>query len=95
MATALHRQANRLPCAPQFVPEWLTGSPSLNTSHPMYTWLYLFFFNFLWVVIPAWLLCDSFGEVTAALREPAAYAGRVEAEERRRRVGAGGREKVQ
>lgn len=80
---------------PQFVPEWLTGSPSLNTSHPMYTWLYLFFFNFLWVVIPAWLLYDSFVEVSGALRDPAAYAARVGREERVRAAGGVGKEKVQ
>lgn len=29
----------------QFAPEWISGSPSLNTSHPLYTWVYLAFFN--------------------------------------------------
>jgi hypothetical protein len=24
-----------------FCPEWLTGSPNLDTSNPMYLWLYL------------------------------------------------------
>ncbi|KAG9018742.1 hypothetical protein FRB90_010048 [Tulasnella sp. 427] len=32
-----------------FVPEWLTGSPNLVTSNWMYTWVYLFFFNTLYV----------------------------------------------
>lgn len=32
-----------------FAPEWITGSPSLNTSHPLYTWVYLAFFNGLCV----------------------------------------------
>ena len=25
-----------------FCPEWLTGSPSLDTSNPLYLWVYLF-----------------------------------------------------
>jgi len=25
-----------------FCPEWLTGSPNLNTSNPLYLWVYLF-----------------------------------------------------
>lgn len=30
-----------------FAPEWLTGSPNLDTSNWMYLWLYLVFFNML------------------------------------------------
>lgn len=43
-----------------FAPEWLTGSPNLVTSNPMYLWVYLIFFNGLWVVIPGLLLVHSF-----------------------------------
>jgi hypothetical protein len=25
-----------------FCPEWLTGSPNLNTSNPLFLWVYLF-----------------------------------------------------
>jgi len=50
-----------------FVPEWLSGSPNLDTSNFMYTWVYLFFFNTIWVWIPLWILWDSYEEVTAAV----------------------------
>eukprot|EP01027_Heterolobosea_sp_BB2_P011267 GEZU01016418.1.p1 GENE.GEZU01016418.1~~GEZU01016418.1.p1 ORF type:complete len:178 (+),score=29.82 GEZU01016418.1:106-639(+) len=43
-----------------FAPEWLTGNKSLNTSNPMYLWVYLAFSNGVWVVIPALLLAQSF-----------------------------------
>jgi hypothetical protein len=47
--------------------EWLSGSPNLNTSNWMFTWLYLFFFNTLWVWIPLWILYDAYGTVTGAV----------------------------
>jgi EXPERA (EXPanded EBP superfamily) len=44
-----------------FAPEWITGSPNLNTSDPVYFWLYLLFFNAgLWVLIPAWILWELY-----------------------------------
>ncbi|GAA6035415.1 hypothetical protein JCM8097_000244 [Rhodosporidiobolus ruineniae] len=51
-----------------FGPEWISGSPSLNTSHWMYTYLYLFFFNFLWVIIPLVLLYNVYVDLLPALR---------------------------
>ncbi|XP_055352177.1 emopamil-binding protein-like [Paramacrobiotus metropolitanus] len=42
-----------------FAPEWLTGSPNLNTASPVHMWLYLVFFNGVWVVIPGLLLWHS------------------------------------
>ncbi|GAA5851834.1 hypothetical protein JCM8547_000072 [Rhodosporidiobolus lusitaniae] len=50
-----------------FVPEWVSGSPSLNTSHWLYTYVYLLFFNGLWVVIPLVLIAQSFGVIKGAL----------------------------
>lgn len=44
-----------------FAPEWLTGSPSLDTSNFMYLWVYLFFFNTLWVWIPLFILWEAYG----------------------------------
>lgn len=53
-----------------FAPEWLTGSPNLDGSNWMYLWLYLIFFNAgLWVVIPAWILYESYGQITTALTQ--------------------------
>ena len=42
-----------------FAPEWLTGSPSLNTANPLHLWVYLIFFNGVWVVVPGLLLLQS------------------------------------
>ncbi|OQN98029.1 hypothetical protein B0A48_16335 [Cryoendolithus antarcticus] len=50
-----------------FAPEWLSGSPNLNTDVWMYTWVYLFFFNTIWVWIPLWVLYDAYGTITGAL----------------------------
>ncbi|XP_054856622.1 emopamil-binding protein-like [Eublepharis macularius] len=46
-----------------FCPEWLIGSPSLNTSQWLYLWVYLAFFNGVWVVIPGLLLVQSWVEL--------------------------------
>ena len=43
-----------------FAPEWLTGNRNLNTSSPMYLWVYLVFFNGLWVIMPLLLLVQSY-----------------------------------
>ncbi|KAI0702270.1 Emopamil-binding protein [Cytidiella melzeri] len=51
-----------------FCPEWLTGSPNLVTSNPLYLWVYLFFMNFVWVVVPVILLYDSYGHIASSLR---------------------------
>lgn len=56
-----------------FCPEWLTGSPSLNTSKFIYLWCYLVFFNMLWVVLPVYMLYQSW----MAVRE----AGAIKAKE--------------
>lgn len=48
-----------------FVPEWLAGSPYLDTSNWLYLYLYLFFMNFVWVVIPVLLLVDSYYSLRA------------------------------
>jgi hypothetical protein len=34
-------------------------------------WLYLFFFNFLWVIIPFWILYESYYVLTASPEEEA------------------------
>jgi len=47
-----------------FVPEWLCGSPNLDTSSWMLTWLYLFFFNTIWVWVPLWILYDCYRTIT-------------------------------
>ncbi|GAA6230033.1 emopamil-binding protein-like isoform X2 [Lates japonicus] len=42
-----------------FCPDWLIGSPHLNTSSWLYLWVYLVFFNGVWVVVPVLLLVQS------------------------------------
>ncbi|XP_029612787.1 emopamil-binding protein-like [Salmo trutta] len=42
-----------------FCPDWLAGSPNLNTDHWLYLWIYLVFFNGVWVVVPGLLLWQS------------------------------------
>lgn len=43
-----------------FAPEWLQGCPSLNqASSPLHLWVYLVFFNGIWVLVPALLLLQS------------------------------------
>lgn len=50
-----------------FAPEWLSGNPNLDTSNFMYLWVYLFFFNTLWVWIPLWILYEAYGKIQTAL----------------------------
>uniref|UniRef100_A0A3Q0T1T8 EBP like n=1 Tax=Amphilophus citrinellus TaxID=61819 RepID=A0A3Q0T1T8_AMPCI len=42
-----------------FCPDWLLGSPHLNTSTWLYLWVYLVFFNGVWVLVPVLLLLQS------------------------------------
>ncbi|OAK97090.1 Emopamil-binding protein [Phaeosphaeriaceae sp. SRC1lsM3a] len=52
-----------------FAPEWLTGSPNLDTSNWMYLWLYLIFFNGLWVVFPLWILWEAYAAMSSAMSQ--------------------------
>ncbi|KAI0032563.1 Emopamil-binding protein [Vararia minispora EC-137] len=52
-----------------FCPEWLTGSPNLETSNFLYLWVYLFFMNVIWVIIPLGLMYDSYGFIATAVRK--------------------------
>lgn len=49
-----------------FAPEWLTGNQWLDSSNFMYLWVYLIFFNTLWVWIPAYAIYVSWNTLTAA-----------------------------
>ncbi|XP_016060865.1 PREDICTED: emopamil-binding protein-like [Miniopterus natalensis] len=46
-----------------FSPDWLLGSPNLNTNNWLYFWVYLVFFNSVWVLIPGLLLWQSWVEL--------------------------------
>ncbi|KAI6027644.1 Emopamil-binding protein [Pisolithus microcarpus] len=58
-----------------FCPEWLIGSPSLNTSNALFLWVYLVFMNSIWVVIPLWLMVDSYNHIAGSLRAAAKIKG--------------------
>ncbi|KAE9966366.1 hypothetical protein BLS_006642 [Venturia inaequalis] len=47
-----------------FAPEWLSGSPNLDTSNFMYLYVYLAFFNLLWVFLPLYALVHSYSSLT-------------------------------
>lgn len=49
-----------------FCPEWLVGSVNLDTSNFMYMWVYLVFFNMLWVFIPAYAIYVAVQDISAA-----------------------------
>lgn len=49
-----------------FAPEWLSNNSSLAGDDPVYLWLYLVFFNTLWVFIPAWLIYEGYRELSDA-----------------------------
>ncbi|KAF4585562.1 emopamil-binding protein [Ophiocordyceps camponoti-floridani] len=55
-----------------FCPEWLTGNINLDGSNFMYMWVYLVFFNMLWVVIPLYAMWWSFGDISHAFAARAA-----------------------
>ncbi|KAI9158698.1 Emopamil-binding protein-like [Paramyrothecium foliicola] len=52
-----------------FCPEWLTGNVNLDGSNFMYLWVYLVFFNMLWVFIPLWVIWYSVQDISGALHE--------------------------
>jgi len=54
-----------------FCPEWLVANHNLDTSNFMYKWVYLVFFNILWVFIPAYAI------YVAAVDISDAYAARA------------------
>jgi len=58
-----------------FCPEWLTGSPSLDTSNVLFFWVYLVFMNIIWVFVPIWLMYDSYTHIAGSLRS--AQAGKT------------------
>lgn len=47
-----------------FCPEWLTNNANLDSSNWFYFWVYLVFFNMLWVVFPLLLLLQSYNFIT-------------------------------
>lgn len=55
-----------------FAPEWLTGNQNLDGSNFMFMWVYLVFFNMLWVFLPLYAMWVSFKDMGDAFRFRAA-----------------------
>jgi hypothetical protein len=47
-----------------FAPEWLSGNTALAGDDPVYLWLYLVFFNMLWVFVPMWVLYVAYKNIS-------------------------------
>jgi hypothetical protein len=66
-----------------FCPEWLTGNQNLDASNFMYLWVYLVFFNMLWVVLPIYALWVSYQDISNAfLVRNGVVAARLEMQKR-------------
>ncbi|RDW94308.1 hypothetical protein BP5796_00071 [Coleophoma crateriformis] len=50
-----------------FCPEWLTGNVNLDTSNFMFKWVYLVFFNMIWVFMPLYVLYIAFVDINNAM----------------------------
>ena len=46
-----------------FAPEWLSGNSQLQGDDPVYLWLYLVFFNVLWVFAPSLVLWEAWSQI--------------------------------
>ncbi|KAL9100621.1 MAG: hypothetical protein Q9163_004022 [Psora crenata] len=64
-----------------FAPEWLSGSLNLDTSNFLYLWVYLAFFNLLWVFIPLWVLVEAYNNTILAF---ARASGAISAESKKK-----------
>ena len=58
-----------------FAPELLSGSPNLDTSNFMYLWVYLVFFNMLWVWFPFWVLYEAYHNISLAFARASGATG--------------------
>ncbi|KAK0523019.1 asparagine-linked glycosylation protein [Tilletia horrida] len=62
-----------------FCPEWLTGNKGLNGSDWVLLYVYLWFMNMIWVVIPVYLLVDSYSFLARSLKSIGASGASVSA----------------
>jgi hypothetical protein len=51
-----------------FLPEWLTGSPHLDTSNFLTLWVYLIFLRGLWLLFPLWILGEAHQSLTKTVQ---------------------------
>ncbi|KAK4109471.1 Emopamil-binding protein [Canariomyces notabilis] len=62
-----------------FMPEWLTGNVNLDTSNFMYKWVFLIFFNGLWVVVPLYAIYVAVDDIYDAFKARATALGEKKA----------------
>ncbi|KAL2023901.1 hypothetical protein VTK56DRAFT_678 [Thermocarpiscus australiensis] len=62
-----------------FMPEWLTGNVNLDTSNFMYKWIFLIFFNGLWVVVPLYAIYVAADDIFDAFKARATALGEKKA----------------
>lgn len=55
-----------------FCPEWVSGSRNLRTDNFLHLWVYLFFFNTLWVWIPFLIMIDSYYQIMGSFKKSGA-----------------------
>lgn len=73
-----------------FCPEWLTGNPNLDASNFMFKWVYLVFFNMLWVVLPLFAMHVAFVDIkNAMVMRKGMVNARLELQRREREKGEG------
>jgi hypothetical protein len=58
-----------------FAPEWLSGNSNLDTSNFMYLWVYLTFFNMLWVFLPLFVLYEAYNSINLAFARASGAVG--------------------
>ena len=66
-----------------FCPEWLIGNPNLDASNFMFKWVYLVFFNMLWVGFPLYAMYVAFVDMqNAMVMRKGMIAARIELKRR-------------
>jgi len=62
-----------------FCPEWLTGNVNLDTSNFMYQWIYLVFFNMIWVFLPLYAIYVASTDILDAFKVRAVVSAKKKA----------------
>ena len=61
-----------------FGPELLIGNKNLVTGHWLYLWVYLVFFNGLWVIVPLLMMWQSWNAMSQVLSDGSSLSTKVE-----------------
>jgi hypothetical protein len=57
-----------------FCPDWLVGSPNLNTANPLHLYVYLLLMNLIWVFVRS---CATASHASADRADPCVDHGRL------------------